>query len=115
MSRDLERVYAIFPILRERKSQLAGTLSGGEQQMLAIARSMMSRPSLLMLDEPSLGLAPRIVAQIFDYIGILKAEGVTLLVVEQNVMQARLVLVRAVRTVIKNGLDLIGVSAPDKM
>jgi branched-chain amino acid transport system ATP-binding protein len=85
---DLEKYLALFPILKARYNHPAGTLSGGEQQMLAIARSMMSRPSLLMLDEPSLGLAPRIVAQIFDYIGVLKAEGVTLLVVEQNVMQA---------------------------
>ncbi|MGH6883930.1 MAG: ABC transporter ATP-binding protein, partial [Hypericibacter sp.] len=85
---DLDKYLKLFPILKARYNQLAGTLSGGEQQMLAIARSMMSRPSLLMLDEPSLGLAPRIVAQIFDYIAILKAEGVTLLVVEQNVMQA---------------------------
>ena len=85
---DLDKYLTLFPILKSRYNQLAGTLSGGEQQMLAIARSMMSRPSLLMLDEPSLGLAPRIVAQIFDYIAILKAEGVTLLVVEQNVMQS---------------------------
>jgi branched-chain amino acid transport system ATP-binding protein len=85
---DLEKYLGLFPILRERNKQLAGTLSGGEQQMLAIARSMMSRPRLLMLDEPSLGLAPRIVAQMFDYISLLKAEGVTLLVVEQNIMQA---------------------------
>jgi len=88
VAQDLEKYLGLFPILRERNRQLAGTLSGGEQQMLAIARSMMSRPSLLMLDEPSLGLAPRIVAQMFDYISLLKAEGVTLLVVEQNVMQA---------------------------
>ena len=85
---DLEKYLGLFPILKERYAQPAGTLSGGEQQMLAIARSMMSRPSLLMLDEPSLGLAPRIVERIFDYIRLLKAEGVTLLVVEQNVMQA---------------------------
>jgi branched-chain amino acid transport system ATP-binding protein len=85
---DLEKYLDLFPILGRRLAQLAGTLSGGEQQMLAIARSMMARPILLMLDEPSLGLAPRIVEQIFDYIRLLKAEGVTLLVVEQNVMQA---------------------------
>jgi branched-chain amino acid transport system ATP-binding protein len=88
VAQDLEKYLKLFPILRERNHQLAGTLSGGEQQMLAIARSMMSRPSLLMLDEPSLGLAPRIIAQMFDYIRLLKEEGVTLLVVEQNVMQA---------------------------
>ena len=85
---DLEKYLGLFPILRARNHQPAGTLSGGEQQMLAIVRSMMSRPSLLMLDEPSLGLAPKIVAQVFEYISLLKEEGVTLLVVEQNVMQA---------------------------
>ena len=85
---DLEKFLDLFAILRQRYDQLAGTLSGGEQQMLAIARSMMARPRLLMLDEPSLGLAPRIVEQIFDHIALLKREGVTLLVVEQNVMQA---------------------------
>jgi branched-chain amino acid transport system ATP-binding protein len=85
---DLGKYLTLFPILRDRLNQLSGTLSGGEQQMLAIARSMMSRPKLLMLDEPSLGLAPRIVAQMFEYIKLLKSEGVTLLVVEQNVMQA---------------------------
>jgi branched-chain amino acid transport system ATP-binding protein len=85
---DLEKFLDLFAILRRRYDQLAGTLSGGEQQMLAIARSMMARPRLLMLDEPSLGLAPRIVEQIFEHIGLLKREGVTLLVVEQNVMQA---------------------------
>jgi branched-chain amino acid transport system ATP-binding protein len=78
VGRDIEKYLGLFPILRERSRQLAGTLSGGEQQMLAIARSMMSRPSLLMLDEPSLGLAPRIVAQMFDYISRLKQEGVDL-------------------------------------
>jgi len=85
---DLEKYLGLFPILRARHHQPAGTLSGGEQQMLAIVRSMMSRPNLLMLDEPSLGLAPKIVAQVFEYISLLKQEGVTLLVVEQNVMQA---------------------------
>jgi branched-chain amino acid transport system ATP-binding protein len=88
VAEDTEKYLTLFPILRERVNQLAGTLSGGEQQMLAIARSMMSRPKLLMLDEPSLGLAPKIVAQMFEYINLLKTVGVTLLVVEQNVMQA---------------------------
>ena len=82
--RDMERVYEMFPVLKERSVQLAGTLSGGEQQMLAIGRAMMSRPKLLLLDEPSLGLAPLLVAAIFDTIRRLKGEGATILLVEQN-------------------------------
>lgn len=85
---DIERMFNMFPILRERSKALAKTLSGGEQQMLAIARSLMSRPRLLLLDEPSLGLAPRIVDQIFQLIDELRREGLTILVVEQNAAEA---------------------------
>jgi branched-chain amino acid transport system ATP-binding protein len=85
---DTERWLGRFPILGERSSQLAGTLSGGEQQQLAIARALMSRPRMLLLDEPSLGLAPIFVDRIFELIAELRAEGVTILLVEQNVHRA---------------------------
>ena len=85
---ELERVFTLFPVLRERRGQLAGSLSGGEQQMLAIGRAMMARPRLLMLDEPSLGLAPLLVREIFRTIPRLTAEGTAVLLVEQNARMA---------------------------
>ena len=83
----LERVYALFPVLAERRLQRAGSLSGGEQQMLAIGRALMSRPKLILLDEPSMGLAPVMVLRVFDLIRRVREEGYTILVVEQNVRQ----------------------------
>ncbi len=84
----LEQAYELFPLLKSRSGQIAGSLSGGEQQMLAIARSMMSRPSILMLDEPSLGLSPIVVKVMFELIENLNQKGVTILLVEQNIYQA---------------------------
>ncbi len=88
VGQDLEMIMEMFPILRERATQLAGTLSGGEQQMLAIGRALMARPRLLVLDEPSMGLAPKIVEMIFGVIEKLRREGVTILLVEQNARAA---------------------------
>ncbi len=88
IEKDLEWVYELFPRLKERDWQLAGTLSGGEQQMLAVARALMSKPKLIMMDEPSLGLAPLVVKGIFDIIREINAQGVTVLLIEQNANMA---------------------------
>ena len=92
---DLDRMFQRFPILGERKKQVAGTLSGGEQQMLAIARALMSKPKIMLLDEPSMGLAPKLVAEIFSIITDLRQEGVTILLVEQNAAAALAIADRA--------------------
>ena len=85
---DLDRVYALFPRLKEREWQMAGTLSGGEQQMLAVGRALMAKPQLVMMDEPSLGLAPIVVRGIFDIIREINAQGITVLLIEQNANMA---------------------------
>ena len=100
-AKSLDHVYGLFPILRQRQSQIASTLSGGEQQMVAIARGLMTRPKLLMLDEPSLGLAPKIVTNILKVIRDLNAEGLTVMLIEQNVRHALTIADRGV--VLENG------------
>lgn len=111
VARDLEAQYLTFPRLRERKHQQAGTLSGGEQQMLAISRALMSRPKLLLLDEPSLGLAPLIVKEIFEVIRRVRDQGMTILLVEQMANQALKISNRAY--VLKNGLITSSGTAKD--
>lgn len=107
---NLERVFSIFPRLRERNGQLAGTMSGGEQQMLAIGRGLMSEPRLLILDEPSLGLSPKLVEELFELIGRLHKEGLAILLVEQNVAQSLEIAQRAY--VLENGsIQFSGTSA----
>ena len=91
----LEYVYGLFPRMKERRGQMAGTMSGGEQQMCAIGRALMSSPKLVLLDEPSMGLAPVIVAQVFDLVRRIRGEGYTVLIVEQNVQQVLKVVDRA--------------------
>lgn len=111
VARDLARMYALFPRLHERRHQLAGHLSGGEQQMLAMARALMSRPRLLLLDEPSMGLSPVMVDTIFDVISEVAAQGVSLLLVEQNASRALAVAERAY--VMESGLITLQGAAPD--
>ena len=110
IARDLEHQYQTFPRLKERRTQTAGTLSGGEQQMLAMGRALMARPKLLLLDEPSMGLAPRLVAKIFEIVREIAKQGVTILLVEQN---ARLALEVAARGyVMESGSITLADQAP---
>jgi branched-chain amino acid transport system ATP-binding protein len=106
MRATLEDVYALFPRVRERRRQVAGTLSGGEQQMVAIGRGLMSKPSLLMLDEPSLGLAPKIVSEMFAAIEAINARGTTVLLVEQNVAGALAIATRGY--ILETGVIVMG-------
>jgi len=108
---DLDNVFALFPRLKERSSQLGWSLSGGEQQMLAIGRALMARPKMLLLDEPSLGLAPRLSAEVYERIADINAKGVTVLLVEQNTVLALEVAQRAY--VIENGLIVLDGPARD--
>ena len=111
ISSEMDTVYSLFPVLKERRRQDGGTLSGGEQQMLAIGRALMSRPRLLLLDEPSMGLAPMIVAQIFRILTDIRAAGTTLLLVEQNAAQALAVANRGY--VLETGLIVMSGPAAD--
>ncbi|MDQ1687892.1 MAG: branched-chain amino acid transport system ATP-binding protein [Frankiaceae bacterium] len=111
LTADLERVFGLFPILAERRKQQGGTLSGGEQQMLAIGRALMSSPKLLLLDEPSLGLAPLIVKKIFEIIQEINEQGTTVLLVEQNAVQALKLAHRGY--VLETGNIVMGASAAE--
>lgn len=111
IKKDVERVFELFPRLKERKSQVAGTLSGGEQQMLAMGRALMSKPQLMLLDEPSMGLAPILVKQIFDIIKEINAQGTTILLVEQNAHMALSVANRAY--VLETGKIVLGGEAKE--
>ncbi|WP_088227102.1 ABC transporter ATP-binding protein [Desulfosporosinus sp. FKB] len=111
IKQDVERAFELFPRLKERKSQVAGTLSGGEQQMLAMGRALMSRPQLLLLDEPSMGLAPILVKQIFTIIQEINAQGTTILLVEQNAHMALSIAHRAY--VLETGKIALGGQAQD--
>ena len=102
LENDLQEQYCQFPILRERQDQFAGTLSGGEQQMLAISRGLMARPKIILLDEPSLGLAPLIVNQVYDLIKKIRDSGITVLLVEQNARKALSICDKAY--VLENGM-----------
>jgi branched-chain amino acid transport system ATP-binding protein len=108
---DIERIFTTFPRLKERSQQLAGTLSGGEQQMLAMGRALMSRPSLLLLDEPSMGLSPLMVDKIFEVIQAVSAQGVTILLVEQNASRALQIAQRAY--VMESGVITLSGKASD--
>jgi branched-chain amino acid transport system ATP-binding protein len=114
---DIERVYTLFPRLRERQNQLGGTLSGGEQQMLCIGRAMMSRPKVLLLDEPSLGLAPLMVDTIFQVIREINSEGTTILLIEQNALKALGVAARGyvleTGRIVKEGTSKALLESPD--
>jgi branched-chain amino acid transport system ATP-binding protein len=111
ISEDIERIFITFPRLKERSQQLAGTLSGGEQQMLAMGRALMSRPSLLLLDEPSMGLSPLMVEKIFEVIQEVAAQGVTILLVEQNASRALQIAQRAY--VMESGVITLSGKASD--
>ncbi len=111
IAEDVERAFATFPRLKERKNQLAGTMSGGEQQMLAMARALMSRPKMLLLDEPSMGLSPLMVEKIFDVVREVRSQGVTVLLVEQNAKLALQIADRAY--VMESGLITMSGQAKD--